>query len=230
MEHARGLMAFYADIAPEAVEDYRRWHNCEHMLERVSIPGFRRGRRYAGHPGAPGFLMMYETADAAVLGSAAYRAALDAPTPWTRRALTWFRNPVRNIYALAASAGAAPASPAPALFTLRFNLVGEGAEAARRALCETRLQALAARPDVARARLWAIDEEISAIVTSERKIYGGGPGAQRWLAMVETTHADANVALAELIGGDEAFADVFFDRFWLDFALEAPRPAEGGAS
>ena len=151
MEHARGLMAFYADIAPEAVEDYRRWHNCEHMLERVSIPGFRRGRRYAGHPGAPGFLMMYETADAAVLGSAAYRAAASTRVrrPWNqRRAPDLVPAIAGATFTLPGGVrGRGPPGVARAQrsFTLRYNLVRTRARRAGPAARSARTRAWQAR-------------------------------------------------------------------------------------
>ena len=35
-----GLMAFWAEIDESYVDRFRQWHNCEHMPERVSVPGF----------------------------------------------------------------------------------------------------------------------------------------------------------------------------------------------
>ena len=43
-----GLMAFWADIDPDYEMRFLEWHNCEHMPERVSVPGFCEGRRYRG--------------------------------------------------------------------------------------------------------------------------------------------------------------------------------------
>ena len=38
-----GLMAFWADIDRDYESRFLEWHNCEHMPERVSVPGFREG-------------------------------------------------------------------------------------------------------------------------------------------------------------------------------------------
>ena len=226
MSDARGLMAFWADIDPDYVTEYRRWHNCEHVSERVNIPGFVNGRRYCGSGEAAMFLMYYETETPEVLASEAYHAALNAPTPWTKQALTHFRNPARNIYQLVASEGAALAEPAPYVATIRFNLSAEE-EAIVAAYGGSVLPALAAEAGVLRARLYRIDEKISGIVTSERKIYGGGPGEQRYLLFVELAEERPAIAPGALPGLPEGaagrHADVFAEAGWLDFSLDAPK-------
>jgi hypothetical protein len=176
-----GLMAFWSDIDPDYVLRYQQWHNCEHIPERVSIPGFREGRRYRATSNAPQFLMFYETDATSVLASDAYMAALNAPTDWTREALTHFRNPVRSVYSQLAAAGAPVRLTAPYLTTRRFDLPDgdEGGYAGRW------LDAVAASKGVLRARLWRADAAVSNIATSERKIYGGGPGKQDYLIMIE---------------------------------------------
>jgi hypothetical protein len=35
------------DIAPELAAEHDHWHLFEHLPERLSIPGFRRGTRHA---------------------------------------------------------------------------------------------------------------------------------------------------------------------------------------
>ncbi|MCH8883074.1 MAG: hypothetical protein IIA41_06190, partial [SAR324 cluster bacterium] len=123
---SKGLMGFWVDIDDGYLLRFQEWHNCEHIPERVSLPGFNVGRRYRGLDGAPTFFMFYETDDAAVLGSEAYLSALNRPTPWTRESLAQFRNPNRNVYTLLAEEGAPAPTEAPYLVTLRFNLGDEG--------------------------------------------------------------------------------------------------------
>lgn len=207
MQDAAGLMAFFSDIDEDFVEEYRRWHNCEHMAERVAVPGFRQGLRYRGEAGAPMFLMLYETNDTGVLASPAYHATLNAPTPWTQEALRHFRKPVRTIYGLAASVGMRPRFPAPYLAAVRFN----GGSQTPEMLCHGTKGA-----GVLRVRLWQVDEAVSGIMTSERRIYGGGPGQQQYLLLCELAAPDAPVLHPEGAG------DLFVDRFWLDFVLDAP--------
>ena len=64
-----------------------------------------------------------------------------------------------------------------------------------------------------RTRLYAVDEAISNIMTSERQIYGGRPGQQKYFAMIE--HA---TPLGDLPTPPGAL-DVFSDEFWLEIAL-----------
>ena len=177
-----GLMAFWADVEPGYLDRFLAWHNCEHIPERVAVPGFVSGRRYRDLGGAPRFLMMYETRDSAVLGSDAYTSRLNDPTPWTREALGSFRNAVRNVYRLVDGAGSPDLSEAPFLITTRFNLAADEASGE---ILDAWLPAVAAVPGVRGVRLYEIDEAVSGILTSERKIYGGGPGAQRYLSFIE---------------------------------------------
>jgi len=175
-QQGSGLMAFWARIEESYLERFRQWHNGEHMPERVSIPGFLAGQRYLGHGSSNFFLMMYETREPAVLGGPDYLARLNAPTAWTRESLPHFREPARNIYRRVSAQGKSDLFAAPCLLSVRFNAESVDAGLAAR---------LAAQAGVARTRLFEIDSAISGIQTSERKIYGGGPGEQRHLLLVE---------------------------------------------
>ena len=197
---SRGLMAFWADIDADYLPRFQEWHNTEHIPERISIPGFNVGRRYRGMGAAPGFLMFYETNGAAVFASADYMARLNEPTPWTRESLIHFQNPSRNIYTLLAETGRAAPIEAAYVHTLRFNSAAMPAD-------------WLPPGEIHRSRLYAVDEEISNIMTSERNIYGGGPGQQQYLAMVECARPRAELQ------PPPGARDVFNDCFWLGIAL-----------
>ena len=117
-----GLMAFWADIDSGYEPRFLEWHNCEHMPERVSVPGFREGRRYCDLGGLPRYLMMYFTESAGVLGSDAYTERLNHPTPWTRESLGHFRNPSRNVYSVLAEHGRTSLREFPYLISVRFDI------------------------------------------------------------------------------------------------------------
>jgi hypothetical protein len=57
----KGLLTIWSDVDPDYRVEFQKWHTCEHIMERVSIPGFSVGRRYRGAGDAPDFLMCYET-------------------------------------------------------------------------------------------------------------------------------------------------------------------------
>ncbi|PZQ45545.1 MAG: hypothetical protein DI556_22560 [Rhodovulum sulfidophilum] len=225
-DYGTGLMAFWAEIDDEYLMRYQQWHNCEHVPERVSTPGFRRGRRYRCVSGAPHFLMIYETESPATLASAPYLAKLDAPTPWTREALTHFRDPARGIYALVEAAGEEGAFCAAWLTALRFEPTAEVAPGDMRAW----LAAMAARPGVGRVQLWRADLAASGIVTSERRIYGGAAAGDHLLLLIEAeTPGDAEGAV--LAAGDAAVPALaareaeIVGRYWLELYHHSPELA-----
>lgn len=83
--HVRGggVLAIWNDCAPDRLAAYEDWYLREHLAERLSIPGFLRGRRYDALTPGPGFFTCYDVTSPSVLTSPAYRARLDAPTPAT---------------------------------------------------------------------------------------------------------------------------------------------------
>lgn len=224
-----GLMAFWADIDPEYVLRYQQWHNCEHIPERVSIPGFLEGRRYRSLSNTPHFLMFYRTLSTATLASDAYMTALNAPTPWTREALTHFRNPVRGIYSRIAIAGAPGPFTAPYIISLRLDLPAGGeTEYAERwvgAACEAE--------SVQRVMFYRADSAVSNMATSERKIYGGGPGKQAYLLLIEQSAPppdrggddDAVRRGDEALGADIRRANEEKRVYWLEIAHGAKEVA-----
>ena len=99
-----GLMAFRADIDPDHEARFLEWHNCEHMPERVSVPGFREGRRYRELGSSRRYLMMYFTENADVLGGRAYIFQVRAracPRTWsaTRRIASMLRSTSSSVVA-----------------------------------------------------------------------------------------------------------------------------------
>lgn len=187
-----GLMAFYSDIDEAYIPQFRRWHNCEHMPERVSIPGFIEGRRYFGSKGSPGFLMMYETEGVEVLESRPYLESLDDPTPWTREALTHFRNPMRGIYRLLCAHGESDFFKAAWLLTIRLDsdveISVEEAEAVLEDLWEEGVPA---------ARFYEINDHIAQIKTAEKAIYGENNSYKRYLVFIEHCYSDGRKSIVE---------------------------------
>ena len=92
----KALVAIWNDIAPEMREDFFEWHPREHMVERLGIPGFLRGRRYSAVEADVEFLTLYELRDVEVLVSDVYKERLTNPTPWSTKTLPAFRNNVRG--------------------------------------------------------------------------------------------------------------------------------------
>jgi hypothetical protein len=93
----KGVLAIWNGIDPQAESEFVRWHVEEHIPERVSLPGFLRGRRYVAVDGSPKFFNFYETRAPSDLSSPIYQARLDAPTEWTKSVVRFFQNTSRTI-------------------------------------------------------------------------------------------------------------------------------------
>lgn len=99
-------MVLSFDIDPATVDEHDDWHTREHLPERLAIPGFLRGSRWAALDASPRYLVLYEVADIDVLGSAAYLQRLNNPTPWTQKMMQSYRGMRRGFCRVAASCGA----------------------------------------------------------------------------------------------------------------------------
>ena len=121
----KGAIIIWNDIAPEGRDEFYDWHLHEHIPERLHVPGFLRGSRYiAMSPETrPEFVTLYEIEDAAVATSAPYLDRLNAPTEWTSRATSHFRNTSRALTQILQSEGAGPGG---VMATIRFDSSDRG--------------------------------------------------------------------------------------------------------
>jgi hypothetical protein len=222
-----GFMGFWSDIDADYILRYQQWHNCEHVPERVGIPGFIEGRRYRALGPGPMFFMCYVTTGPDVLSSEPYLAALNRPTDWTREALTKFRNPERSLYRRVARSGATPAHT-PYIVLARFN-DDRPAEAIARSLA----MAPDADPAIAgRVSLYDMEIDASRIMTAERRIYSAGPGERRFLASAELTDpAAAERAATRLADLLAPARDLDVAAYWLETRILSAdvRPANTSA-
>ena len=226
----QGLLAFFADVDEAYVPRYRQWHNCEHMPERLGVPGFLTGRRYNALHAQRMFLMAYETRDLAVLESEPYLALLNRPSPWTSESLLHFRQPLRNCYRRLCGFGAASHQGAPYLATFRFNSPQAGATGSSAAAAW--VEALAQAPEVLRARLYELDSGASNVQTTERKIYGIQSNPQRYLAWFECAGPETWTSagwlerenrLAAELQPAQMMRECERESWWLDFAIYPAR-------
>ncbi len=166
---AAGMMAFWANIAPEHQAAYQRWHNNEHIPERLGIPGFLRARRYRSAGDDNRFLMYYDTASLDVLTSPAYLAALNAPTARTQAALRWFAQPTRSTYRLLAHAGSADTTAAHVLAITCFAPPTGAAQAEAR---QHLLAHLCTACGADQASEFRLDTAGTTVRTSEAAVHG----------------------------------------------------------
>ncbi len=233
MPKPQGLLAIWANIDAGDTQDFRQWHNCEHIPERVNIPGFHVGHRYRALGEARDFFMVYETDTADVMQSEPYLHSQNNPTPWTRQSVGRFRDPLRTIYTLVAQTGERPALDAPYILLVRSNPPDrpDGEEEEIRWYATEHLPRLCAVEGVHRARLYQAELAISNIMTAERHVHGAAPSSQRFLAMYEmdAPTIPQSDAWREAARGTDwsatmvaSLRDMEREEYWLDFALWAP--------
>ena len=159
----RGLLAVWHSVEPGFEASFDEWYDRQHHLERVSISGFARARRYLNVGTGPRYLCRYDVDDAAVLASAPYVAALNHPTPWTKTLMPRYRNTTRSVFRFAGGAG----NPEGAdLVSLRLPAGAAGA------LGGAELAALVEAPGVLRVEQWDADTAVSTLRTEEKKLRG----------------------------------------------------------
>src|SRR5262245_63063317 len=101
----RTALAMWWDVPPEARAEWEDWHSHEHMPERLGIPGFLRGTRWAALSGRPRFFVMYELERFEIAMSQPYLARLNRPTPWSTKMMPHHLNMTRSLCRVRADAG-----------------------------------------------------------------------------------------------------------------------------
>ena len=158
-------LVIYCDFAGEMAE-HDDWHSHEHLHERLSIPGFMRGTRWARSSGSPRYMILYEVADAAIADSPAYLARLNDPSPWTRSIMPRVTGMARAACTVVASAGYGLGGIA---MSMRFH-VPPRSEAQARASLSARVSAIGCPRGVASTLL--LEPAAAPPMTEEQSIRG----------------------------------------------------------
>lgn len=208
------LLSF--DVDAPAIREHDDWHTHEHLPERLSISGFLRGTRWAVRGEGPGYMVVYEVSDLAVLGSEAYLQRLNNPTPWTSRMMPHYRGMRRGLCQVLGSFGFGTGQAA---CLIRFRATNP--KALHAWLLQEVLPALPARPGLGSAHL--LEGAAQAAMTNEQRIRGADAGVD---SAIIVTGYDA-AAVAELAGGDltasrlagQGAEDIAAASYRLDYSL-----------
>jgi hypothetical protein len=184
----KGAMVIWHDIAADGETDYNEWHSKEHLLERVGVPGFRRGHRLQAVSGSPRYLNMYEVEDLATLTSRPYLDRLNDPTPWTQRALGHFRDNNRTLCRVAASIGNGVCGN---LLTMQLSVAPGRGDELRSWLTAEILPALVREPGVLGAHYLEGDVAASRTETEEKRLRKGADAIADRVILVGGYDADA---------------------------------------
>lgn len=212
MSAARGALLLLFDVDPASAAEHDDWHTHEHLGERLALPGFLRGSRWARPAGSPRYCVVYEVAGLAALASEAYRARLDAPTPRTRAIMPRYAGMRRSLCTIVAGAGDGLGGHA-----LVVTLAPRGdAQAALARLAAGPLAGLADRRGVVSWRL--LSGALAAPMTREQALRGRDDAVQAalWItgydpaaleALAEAPLADAALdALGVPVAGRGRYA------------------------
>ena len=86
----KGMLIVFCEVRARDERDLNEWYNREHIDERVSLPGFHRGRRYVAVRGSPKYLATYECNSVEDLATPGYLQLLANQTPWTQAVMARF--------------------------------------------------------------------------------------------------------------------------------------------
>lgn len=162
------FLAIWHDIAEGQHGEYIEWHTREHMPERLSVPGFRTGKRlHAPEAGRYVFGTIYAGDDLEVFRSPGYLARLNNPTPWTAAVAPSFQNFLRVACERVASAGNGDGG---SMATIRFDFAHLEAEAALRQAAQNLVDRILTLPGVSCVHLGIARNEVSGVRTRETEL------------------------------------------------------------
>jgi hypothetical protein len=189
-------VAMWWDIAAPARAEFEDWHSHEHFPERMGIPGFNRGSRWADAEGGESFFVLYELDNHDTLASPDYLARLNQPTPWSTRMMPQHRNMVRSQCRIWESFGGGLAR---FMLTLRFSPQA-GREEALRGELRDRFGSLKERPGLTGCHL--LKTETPAIAQTAEQRMRGGDGVADWIVLVSGYDRAALACAAGSLPGD----------------------------
>lgn len=219
------LLSF--DIAGPAIAEHDHWHTHEHLPERLSIPGFRRGTRWVALQGGPRYLVLYEVEALGTLASPAYLERLNHPTPWTSAMMPHYRGMNRGLCSVLGSAGFGTGHLG---LLCRFRPAPGGDDALLDWLLQDIVQGLPGRPGLGSVHL--LRAALAPQMTSEQRIRGADAGVA-WALLATGYDPAAVAALAEADLGPASFeahggADLVAALYRMDYTLGAGEIAGGG--
>jgi hypothetical protein len=196
----KGLLAIWNGIADSAEVEFVRWHIREHIPERVGLPGFLRGRRYVAYQGHPKYFNFYETETPQTLESPAYRARLNAPTPWTQAVIKEFRDTSRTICEIVASIGTGEGAW---IETIRIGAV-QDRDAFSRFVTSTWMEEIAGHDGIVGVHLVRGVDGQTNTATVESKLRSRPDAKCEWILLIEAAESSFLEALRAGPCADEA--------------------------
>ena len=195
----QGILAIFNDVAPGRETEFDAWFQGEHLIERLSVPGFLFGRRHQAISGSAGYFNFYLVESPGVLTSKPYLERLDNPTPMTKRIMSEvFRNMNRTLCHRTARCGAFRGAY---VVTVRFNEQPDVGALTKQA------KTLVQDTSIAACEVWTAVDPAGQPVSIEEKLRGGDKKIKGCL-MVDTLRQGDAENVAERLAKEFASADV----------------------
>lgn len=202
----KAAVAIYSNYPAEYREEHSRFHSYEHLLERVSTPGFLRGRRCnALGSQSPSVFALYEVSDRDVTVQGPYIDKLNNPTAWTARLRPLADYASRTLCEVVSSTGWGTGSH---VLTVRFSPAAGRAEALKAWVCGLLDASFASADTRTAAHFLVRDQSIERPMTEEERICAHGAGSLQsdWLIVVEGWNEAALRALQDGMLSSEQLA------------------------
>jgi hypothetical protein len=176
--YGKGSLVGWFDY--DGLENMNEWQAREHMAERMTAPGFIRGRRFTAVSACPAHFMFYETSDLGALTSGPYLRDLNNPSDWSRRCSAGLRNMRRSACTVAATVGTTDGGTVATL-----ELIPADRGRLRAALAELLLPRICEHVGVYSAHLLETNAEASGIQTTEKQLRSTPDIIVDWVLVVE---------------------------------------------
>lgn len=178
-----GVLAIWNDCRPGDEAQFEEWFQGEHLIERLSVPGFLFGRRHQAISGAAGYFNFYLVEGPEVLTSKPYLERLDNPTPMTKKIMSGiFINMNRTVCYRTVRRGAFRGAYA---VTVRFDETPD--IAALTAMLDERIK----DPGIAAGEIWLAADPAGQPVSMEEKLRGGDQKIKACMMIDTLRQADA---------------------------------------
>mgnify|MGYP002636141367 CR=1 FL=1 len=195
----KAILGVWNQVDPAIEDSFNDWYVQEHIPERVSVPGMRRGRRYRAPEGMPRYMAIYEAATLDVLTSGLYRWQLDHPTPWTQHVMPGFRVAQRGICDVIATSGDGIGGVAT---VIHFS-VEAGAEDQFRAFLTAQVKALPGLKQILAAHAWSGAAGEPASPTTELALRAAPDRGIEFVLAIEATAMEyLDAARAAVLAAD----------------------------
>jgi len=185
---SQGVLAIWHDLKPTTELEFQEWHFRQHMLERLSIPGFVLGSRYVSVDSkstvnsTPLVFNYYITESPEVLTCDHYLKLLNNPTEWSTRVMPSLQNVVRSAGRVVASVGKGQGG---AIATLRVSPLPDKQNQFEDWFTTDGLRQLLKHPGIVIVHLWKADSTASSVKTVESRARTNSPDMTDWVIAIE---------------------------------------------